>query len=140
MARKSAASMSIVTILPGQRWEPPAELTAEQAKVWRAVAATKPTDWFAPDTHPILMAHCRHVCNADAIAAQIAKYPGEVGDKGYADLLKMQGAQTMLLVKTATSMRLTHQSKAKQEDASRNSTTVSSAGKPWERTAAVGQV
>src|SRR3712207_6215201 len=52
--RKSAASLEVVTALPGQRPGPPEELTSDQAGVWRAAAATKPADRFAADTHPLL--------------------------------------------------------------------------------------
>jgi len=47
MSRKSAAALSLVAVIPGQRPEPPDDLSEVAAVVWREVVATKPHDWFA---------------------------------------------------------------------------------------------
>jgi hypothetical protein len=46
--RKSAESLAILAAVPGQRPEPPAELTAEQAAEWRAIVGRRPVDCFTP--------------------------------------------------------------------------------------------
>ena len=52
--RKSAESLVVVPAVLLQRPDPPAELSIEQAEVWRAYVADMPADWFTPKTWPDL--------------------------------------------------------------------------------------
>lgn len=135
--RKSAASLAVVTTLPGQRAEPPRELTKAQAEVWRAVVSTKPADWFTEDTHPLLMAYCRHVVTATVLARQIDGFnpdwlADEDGLKRYEKLLAMRERETRAMTALARSMRLTQQSRYKAETAATKASSVGSGRKPWE--------
>ena len=135
--RKSAASLAVVTALPGQRPEPPDELSDAEAAVWRAVAATKPADWFGADTHPLLAAYCRHACAARAMSAAVHAFPvADCADperaKHYNLLLIMRERETCAMHSLARGMRITQQSRY---DAKTANTAASKAGgpsKPWE--------
>ena len=72
--RKSAADLSLVATLPGQRPEPPEKLSDSEAELWCAVVATKPSDWFTPDTAPLLVGYCRVSAYADQLTADMAKF------------------------------------------------------------------
>lgn len=135
--RKSVASLAVVHTLPGQRPEPPEELSAEQGEVWRSVAATKPADWFQPDTFPLLAAYCRHVASARVLAAAIDGFdPAWLGDADgldrYKDLLAMRERETRAMTALARSMRLTQQSRYKAETAHTAHQNAGGAKKPWE--------
>src|SRR4028119_1546858 len=61
--RKSAAELALIG--PGgietrRRLEAPADLSAEQAEVWRGIVNTLPADWFSPGSGPAPAALCRH--------------------------------------------------------------------------------
>ena len=134
--KKSAASLAVVQVLPGQRPEPPAELTEAQASVWRAVVQTKPADWFTDDTFPLLAAYCRHVVAARALSEAVDRFDmsllaDEEHIKHYDKLLAMRERETRAVLALARSMRLTQQSRY---DAKRASTaaTQTQARKPWE--------
>lgn len=134
--RKSAASLAVVTPLPGQRPEPPRELTKAQAAVWRAVVATKPADWFTEDTHPLLVKYCKHITTSCVLDQQIDEFPAhlladEDGLKRYEALLRMRERETRAMTALARSMRLTQQSRYKAETAATKAGGVSSR-KPWE--------
>jgi hypothetical protein len=64
--RRSAAALTLVTgpveSIPRQR--APAELTPEEAKVWDAIVAGEPADWFSASTRPIRAQYCRHIIAA----------------------------------------------------------------------------
>src|SRR3954451_18956821 len=128
--RKSAASLTVATVtgLPGQRPQPPDELTDEQAEVWRAVVATKPADWFQPDTHPLLTQYCRHTVAARVLARQIdGMDPACLADEDqlrrYEKLLAMRERESRAINALARGMRLTQQSRYDAAKADRSAKT-----------------
>lgn len=134
--KKSAASLAVVPVVPGKRPEPPAELTEAQAEVWRAVVQTKPADWFTDDSHPLLVAYCKHVVTARQLGAAIdafntALLTDDEHVKRYDKLLAMRERETRAITALARSMRLTQQARY---DAKRANTAASQtqARKPWE--------
>jgi hypothetical protein len=60
--RKSAESVLL------QRPDPPAELSIEQAEVWRAYVDQMPADWFRPEMWPMVCQLCRHQSNSRLLA------------------------------------------------------------------------
>ena len=75
--RKSAGALTL-TVVTGdvevvRRPEPPTELTREQAAEWRAVVDRLPADWFARETHGLLVQYCRHVVAARRVAELVAR-------------------------------------------------------------------
>lgn len=148
--RKSAAGLAVVTTMPGQRVAVPKTLAPAEAEVWRAVVATKPADWFTADSHPLLVAYCRHAAMADHLSDHIGEamkthtasvLVGNVSAASLAlasldDLLKMRDRETKALNTFARAMRLTQQSRLKAETAAtahgRANGTTGTTKKPWE--------
>ena len=72
--RKSAASLSVVSLIADARPAPPDELAVEEAEEWRAIARRMPADWFARENHPLLSEYCRHIVRARDLAGDIATF------------------------------------------------------------------
>jgi hypothetical protein len=87
--RRSTEALSKVVplpgIVPGTRPEPPPELTAEQAETWRAIVGRMPSDWFQPETWPLLCQLCRHTSISRLIGAALAEIDPKAvkDDKGF---------------------------------------------------------
>jgi RecA/RadA recombinase len=117
--RDSAASKEVVTRLPGRFLAPADGLTVEQQKLWARTVATKPVEWFQPDTIPLLTAYCRMVTEIDRVTGLIDAAYGDIGDdKGlqrYDKLLKARDTLHKELRLNATALRLTPQSNMKAE-------------------------
>ena len=135
--RKSAASLSVVP--PGEvvqipRPKPPADLTALQADVWRAVVGALPADWFPVESRALLAQYCRHVVAARR-ASQLIEQAENEGDALDADawdrLLKIQERQTKAINDLSRAMRLSQHTKVHPRTAGNRSYTPT-APKPWE--------
>jgi hypothetical protein len=113
--KKSVGELSVVA-LSARRPEPPAELTAAEAVIWGAVVGTKPPDWFAADSFPLLVAYCRAIAVSNGLARAISTFDDEgLSDAQalaqYDKLLQMQERQCRLIASLATRMRLSQQSR-----------------------------
>src|SRR5688572_6717608 len=113
--RKSAASLSVISGVPGSRPEPPSELTAEQGEEWRAIVSRMPANWFTRETHPLLADLCRHIVRSRVIAVKIDEFDPEwlvtdAGAKTYDRLCAMGERETRMMASLATKLRLTQQS------------------------------
>jgi hypothetical protein len=133
--KKSSAALAVVTALPGQRPAPPDELTQDQADVWKMVVATKPVDWFTPDTHKLLISYCKHATTARVLDEQIDNFdPAWLtepeGLLRYKELTGIREKQTRALTALSRSMRLTHQSVYRPEKANAKTAVTK---KPWEK-------
>src|SRR5690606_15281507 len=121
--RKSAAALSVVSQLPGQRRpEPPDELTDEEAADWRDVVNRLPPDWFPAETHGLLVQYCRHVVKARVIAGLIQEFDiswasTDEGLARYDKLTQMAEREGRALSSLATRMRLTQQSRYRADKA-----------------------
>jgi hypothetical protein len=105
----------VLTPFP-QRPHPPAELTEEQAKDWRAVVGRLPPDWFHREVHPLLCAYVRHISSARFVAKQIdAMGSADLADpkvfKRYSAFLRMEALESSAIARLATKLRLTNQSR-----------------------------
>jgi hypothetical protein len=136
--RKSSAKLATLMPLPGQRHEPPSDLTPEQAKVWRQVVATKPGDWFTADSHPLLAAYCRQVATVNLLSVQIDAFEGDAINvidpkqlAAYDKLLLARTREVKSLVVLATAMRITQYSRLKPETAATQAINAGDASKPW---------
>lgn len=77
--RKSAAEVAIASLRPAASDvttalalpDAPYDLNDDEAAVWRSVVATKPADYFGPETQPMLAQYCRHVVGARAVANMV---------------------------------------------------------------------
>jgi len=136
--RKSVEALSVVVSLPGQRLEPPESLTEAQKETWRAVVATKPPEWFAADSAPVLVAYCKAVASHAFVALQLERFEKRKRMDGkalaaYRAMLKSQATQGALVASLATKLRLTPQSRYTPQSAATASRKTSDAQKkPWE--------
>lgn len=100
-----------VSLVPLERPEPPADLDADHATIWRTTVNRLPPDWFPAETHQILKEYCRHAVSSDRLAARIAVLEAECGDaKELHELLKMRRGEVTNMATLATRMRISQQS------------------------------
>lgn len=142
--RKSAESLSAVTIIPGQRPPPPPELTKEQAAAWKAVVGRMPVEWFDAPAQILLTEFCRHSAICGIISQQIDSYPvdqitTEEGCDRYDKLGRMLDRHSKAVAMLATKLRIAPQSRYEAKvagTASKNSAAgASGAARPWETAA-----
>jgi phage terminase small subunit len=106
--RKSAAELAVVPISAVQRPEPPEELSAEEAEVWRLTVEGMRADWFGPEVRPLLRAYCTQTALALFLAQELRALA--VGDKSFGRLAGMHARATKTMAMLATKMRLTPRS------------------------------
>jgi hypothetical protein len=131
--RKPAASLTVIASNPVEtvrRPEPPSELTEEQSAEWQAMVNRLSADWFPRETHPLLVQYCRHVVSARRVAQLIAR--AEADDAldlaDYAQLLRMQTAETKALSLLAMRMRISQHASVTEGQAKKPSMVP----RPWE--------
>lgn len=137
MARKSAEALSVITHLPGQRTEPPANFPAPASEVWRAVVASKPHDWFTADSIYLLEAYCHAVVSHRLISLGVAEFNAQkmadpVGVALYDQLTRMQERQARVMTSIATKLRLTQQSRYTPQAAATAAKKVGGGARPWD--------
>lgn len=132
--RKSRASLSVVAVGIPQRLEPLAGLNDEQAALWREITATKPVDWFAADSAPLLAEYVRAVDmgNRLAFAIEAAMTGSDADGPSLKDLLKMRDTESRRVLSLATKMRLSQQSRYTDKSAGTADRKAGSASKPWQ--------
>jgi hypothetical protein len=124
--RKSSAALATVMVdCRERRPEPPPELTDEQKAIWTATVNALRGNWFW-GAEPILKAYCEHVSYSDQIARELNQQ-GTV-DKHFAELAALHCAQSGLIVRLATALRLTPQTTS----AARTRKHAVPGPKPWE--------
>jgi hypothetical protein len=119
--------------------EPPPELEAREAYIWREITGKLPGDWFAPETTPMLKELCRHIRHADDLAIEMAEMRAAIesvkqsetmtivermaaiaqGSKAMAAMLRAHGYQSERIGNLATKLRLTNQAKIPAGSAAR---------------------
>lgn len=132
----------MVPIGPKPRMAPPAELTDEQAEIWRGIVATKPPEWWNADSAPLLVAYCQAITDARKIEDLIRRFdPATIEDgDGVAQfdkLLQMRARHAGILATLATKMRLAQQSRYNESRAATLDKHTAAGTKPWQR-ASVG--
>ena len=133
--RKSLAQLAIVPTSALAMLEPPESLTAPQVEVWKATVAARPADWFSSDTIPILVAYCKAVVEHDRVGALIdgfdtecLKLEDEDALRRYDKLIRLQDRIGKSVVLYARSMRLTQQSRIRENAAGARPLTKA---RPW---------
>lgn len=129
MARKSAAALAIVPKAPGSAPPAPASLSATERALWGDIVASKPADWFGPDSLPVLTEYVRAVAMCDLLAERLRAILQGNGEGGQAAaavdeaavrvVLDMRDKESRRAVSLATKMRLTQQSRYGARDAER---------------------
>lgn len=123
-----------MNLVPHERPEPPADLDADQAVIWRKTVNRLPPDWFPAETHQILKEYCRHAVSSDRLAERISLLEAERGDaKELHELLKMRRGEVTNMATLATRMRISQQStydatKSKSKGDGR----AAAGGNPWD--------
>lgn len=136
--RVSANHLATVSVLPVQRFDPPADLTPDQSELWRAIVACKPSDWFDAGSMRLLAAYCKAASEHARVSADIDGFDSEWlkkedGLDRYDRLTKLQDRFATQMVRLATKMRLTQQSKYRA-DAASVADNQGGGRKPWEFT------
>jgi hypothetical protein len=137
--RKSPAAQATVIVGEfGKRPEPPAELTARQAEIWRETAASEPVEFFATAAQRGLLAdYCRHREAAENVSAVIDRFNPEwlknsEGVKQYQALSRIREVETRAAMSMARSLRLTNQSRYGHRAAHTAAANAAKGPRPWE--------
>jgi hypothetical protein len=124
-------------IVPGERPEPPEHLGARQSETWRVIVGRMPSDWFTPETWPLLSQLCRHVTISEVIGTALAEIdPKSVKDDGgfarLEKLRRMHQQEGRAIATLMTKLRITPHSRYDQTRAFTAAKNTSSKVKPWE--------
>jgi phage terminase small subunit len=133
--RKSADSLSVVVVMPGQRPEPPPSLGDAEAAIWRQVVSCHPHDWFIASTHVLLIGYCEAWVKHREFSEELAKLSLSNPDdrKWYAQVMRMRDAVTSELCRVGTKLRITpHAMRSEREAATGVRKTMQTGRKPWE--------
>ena len=131
MARQSTASLSVVRASPDSRLAPAYGLDEAEIALWRDVVNTKPAEWFADDSAPLLKEYVRAAVMCDQLDIQVkAAMAGD--DAGMVKtLLDMRDKESKRVLSIATKLRLTQQSRYTPQAASTADKKASGA-RPWQ--------
>jgi hypothetical protein len=140
MARKSAASLSVISGSLDQRPDAPADLTDAEAEVWERTVSHEAADVFGTAAlQQMLKDYCRHVIAAERLGKVIEGHmaggavDGEtVSLKDLDCLLKMRDRETKAIADKATKLRLTNQSRYTPKAAATAQKNAGQADKPWQ--------
>jgi phage terminase small subunit len=118
-----------------ERPEPPEYFNEYAAQTWRDVARSKPGDWFDGGNILLLESYCQHCHQAHTIGKAIDAFDTErlctnEGVTEFGRLLAMAERETRMMIRLATSMRLTQQSKYATRTAARKD---KGGPRPWEQ-------
>src|SRR5215210_2842313 len=113
--RPSAAELAVIpfpTEPEALRPGPPADLTGDQAVVWRDIVESLPADWVSRANAALMAAYCRHVVAARRIARllEVEEASDAFNLDDFGRLLAMQERETRALAALATKMRLARSS------------------------------
>ncbi len=107
------------------------------------MVATKPADWWRPDTYPLLISYCKHVANAKRIDWLLAGYSNDRLKDEDIDwiawlacldkMLRARDRESRAMVNLARSMRISQQAMILPRGAGRaTANTPTGTDKPWE--------
>jgi hypothetical protein len=140
--RKSEESKRFKVIegdFAGKRPDPPADLSARQGMIWRAICDDEPLTHFSTAaTQQMLRDYCFHIEQGEKVKATIDSFPvvealkSEKGRKAYRDLSKSLDIHTNASARMATKLRLTNQSRYTPLSAATASRNTLKGIKPWE--------
>ena len=124
--RPSANALSIVptTLEVIDRPAPPHGFGDEHAAHWNAIVNGHPPDWFEAGALPVLAQLCRHIVIGNRLAEMI-EWTEEADEM--LPLLKEQRAESDIVRRLATSLRITPQALTNHRGNKKSSST----NKPW---------
>lgn len=113
MPRQSAESRAAAAFQAGPAPpEPPKHLSKEAGTVWRAIVASKPTDWFDAGAQILLEAYCESAVHHRAVTAKITRLRRGRGRDNWEDLKSLEKRAALVrrdLATLATKLRLSVQ-------------------------------
>lgn len=141
MARKSAASLSVIAGSLDRRPDAPGDLTELEADVWERTVAHEAAAVFGTAAlQQMLKDYCRHVVAAERLGKVIEGHMGgapvegeePISMKDLDCLLKMRDRETKAIADKATKLRLTNQSRYTPQAAATAARREGQANKPWQ--------
>jgi hypothetical protein len=136
--RKTLADLSVVEGSFGKRPEPPADLSPDQADIWRATVASEAAGFFSTEAvRALLSDYCRHRDASNKVAVVINDYDtlklmNDDDAKHYDRLLKLRERETRSSASLATKMRLTNQARYTPQAAGTAARNAAKGVRPWE--------
>lgn len=137
-AAKQTAKLSVIDGGAPALPEPPGDLNDEEMEVWQRVVRSEPPDFFTSDvTLSLLADYCRHRVAADVLSRTISDFKSDwlkmaEGADRYDKLLRMRDRETKAVIRCATKLRLTNQSRYTKGAAATASRSQTRTAKPWE--------
>jgi hypothetical protein len=139
--RKSPDSLLIAATAIPQRPEPPADLSPEEADIWRGYVTPMPADWFPSNTWQTLANLCALVAHCRLLRSElhwfregIPKDPA--GYERFRQIEKSLESKMLTIATLETKLRLTPQSKDDHHHrAEKARTAIANAAtgpKPWD--------
>lgn len=132
MARKSVAGLSVVSIGGRARLEAPDDLTEEQSALWRAVADSKPVDWFDQDSAPLLKEYVRAAVASDWLEEQVRLAMAGDDVSALDKTMRLRDMESKRVSSLGTKLRLTPQSRYNPASANTANNKVRSGERPWQ--------
>lgn len=132
MARKSTASLSVVQVGVRTRMDAPADLTTDQATLWKSVVESKPVEWFGEDSAPLLKEYVRAACMADWLEGQVRDSMNAGDGNALKTFMQMRDMESKRVASMATKLRLTQQSRYTPKAADTANNKAAAGGKPWQ--------
>jgi hypothetical protein len=139
MARKSAASLSVIAGSLDKRPDAPSDLTPQEAEVWERTVAHEAADVFGTAAlQQLLKDYCRHVVAAERLGLVIEAHMSQpdredgISLKDLDCLLKMRDRETKAIADKATKLRLTNQSRYTPQAAATAAKKAGAPAKPWQ--------
>lgn len=128
--RKSRFTRAAPTAAPARPVAVPEGMPDDAAAIWRRVAIALPGGWFGPEHLDMLAAYCLHAAAASRFQLELADMAVDTScpDSIMAAnrLSGMAERESRAALAMARSMRITHQSQTRPEDAAR-----ATAGVDW---------
>jgi hypothetical protein len=134
---KSSASLSVIVPVHDRdgRPSPPAFLAPDEASLWRAYVEALPPSWFPSETHAVLAELCQTVVASRRVAAELTAIKSLSRAKTFdrfRALTRIKTQQSEIVGRLSTKLRLTHQSRMSNRQASNEAQRPSI--KPWDIT------
>jgi hypothetical protein len=112
-----------------ERPDPPADMPADQAAVWRDVVSAMRPRWFSKESHALLARYCCAQVECARIERELATLP--VGSPDYDRLSSRRNATAASALSYARALRITpHSNKREKVDARDAARSIHP--KPWE--------
>lgn len=114
MAKKSAASLSVVPPRIATVLAPPKTLTARQTTLWKEIVLARPASWFDPSNAPLLVGYVNAIASLEILAQRSDAIEATLDDADLKLLNKVHAMierQARLIQTFATKLRLTQQSR-----------------------------